>query len=181
MKIIYIKNDIYYFFHRIFWVFYNLCIFQSLRKYLLRLTGVNISDNVNLLMGVRIIAPWKLKISSGSCINSNCLIDARGGIEIGLNTQIGYGCSIHSMGHKYSVDGFPVFKQNVRIGSNVILFPNVFINPGTTISDGAIVLPGSVVHGFLLENGVYGGNPAKFIKENLVEPTPKNFYSNFGF
>ena len=49
-------------------------------------------------------------------------------------------------------------KDNVFIGSNVIILPNV------TVGENVIVGAGSIVTKSLPPNGVYAGNPARFIK-----------------
>lgn len=51
-----------------------------------------------------------------------------------------------------------IIDDNVFIGSNVIILPNV------TIGENVIVGAGSVVTKSLSPNGVYAGNPARFIK-----------------
>ena len=60
-----------------------------------------IGKNVSIHIGVKIIAPWNLKIGNNCTINSSCMIDARGGISISDNVMIGYQSCIHSIGHDY--------------------------------------------------------------------------------
>lgn len=181
MKLEYLKNDVYYLCHRLLWLICNIVFFQRLRRMVLVLCGAKISSDTTILLGVRIICPWKLSLGSGSAINSNCLIDARGHIHIGKNVQIGYDSSIHSMGHKYNVDNFPAFKAPVYIGDNVVIYPKVFINPGSRIEDNVVVHPGSVVRGVLGKNGVYAGNPIVQIGNNSVNSSSKSYPSIFGF
>lgn len=181
MKLEHVKNDVYYFCHRLLWLFCDVVLFQTLRRIVLLLCGAKISNDTTILLGVRIICPWRLSLGSGSTINSNCLIDARGHIYIGNNVQIGYGSSVHSMGHKYYLDNFPAFKSPVHIGDNVVIYPKVFINPGSTIEENVVVHPGSVVRGVLAKNGVYAGNPIVQIGSNNVKNSSKSYPSIFGF
>lgn len=53
----------------------------------------------------------------------------------------------------------------VEIGDNVFIGVNAIIMPGITIGSNVIIGAGSVVTKNLSSNGVYVGNPAKFIKK----------------
>jgi acetyltransferase-like isoleucine patch superfamily enzyme len=55
--------------------------------------------------------------------------------------------------------------SSVRIGKNVWIGANATICPGVSIGDGAVIAAGAVVTGDVPKNTVYGGVPAKFIKE----------------
>lgn len=52
----------------------------------------------------------------------------------------------------------------ITIGNNVYIGVNTIILPGVQIGDNVIVGAGSVVSKDLKSNGVYAGNPAKYIK-----------------
>ena len=78
--------------------------------------------------------------------------------------------SIYTKNHKTSLEkpmifqGFEeakkvIIKDDVWIGSNVIILP------GVTIESGAIIGAGSVVTKDVLKNTIVAGNPAKVIKE----------------
>ncbi|WP_375238856.1 acyltransferase [Aurantibacter sp.] len=91
-------------------------------------------------------------------IGENCLIAA--------NTQI-----IDGNGHELS---FPDVENRINthdkgkeitIGNNVWVGANCFILPGVTIGDGSIVSANSVVVKDVLPMSIYGGNPAKLIKQ----------------
>jgi acetyltransferase-like isoleucine patch superfamily enzyme len=52
----------------------------------------------------------------------------------------------------------------VVIGNDVFIGANSIILKGTTIGDRAIIGAGSVVSGNIPADQIWGGNPAKFIK-----------------
>ena len=91
-------------------------------------------------------------------IGNNCLIAA--------NSQI-----IDGHGHKLSFDntsdrinttdeGVPIIiEDDVWIGANCIIFG------GSHIGKGAVISAGSIIKGNVPENSIYGGNPAKIIKQ----------------
>lgn len=67
--------------------------------------------------------------------------------------------------------------ERVKIGNNVFLGANSVVLPGVTIGDNVIVGAGTIVSRNLESNGVYAGNPAKFIcsiDEYLLKCDKKN-------
>lgn len=67
--------------------------------------------------------------------------------------------------------------EKVKIGNNVFLGANSVVLPGVTIGDNVIVGAGAIVTKNLESNGVYVGNPAKFIcsiDEYLIKCDKKN-------
>jgi acetyltransferase-like isoleucine patch superfamily enzyme len=67
--------------------------------------------------------------------------------------------------------------EKVKIGNNVFLGANSVVLPGVTVGDNVIIGAGSVVSRNLNSNGVYAGNPAKFIctvDEYLLKCDKKN-------
>ena len=117
----YIKEFIYYLCHRILWLLFLIPSIQT-KKIILRICGSKIGKNVSIHIGVKIIAPWNLCIGNNCTINSSCMIDARGGIEIDDNVMIGYKSSLHSIGHRYNEENFPVFINILLIDKNRIIF-----------------------------------------------------------
>lgn len=91
-------------------------------------------------------------------IGNNCLIAA--------NTQI-----IDGNGHLLSMDnpqnrinttdlGKPIF-----IGDNVWIGTGCIVLGGTKIGNGSVITAGSIVKGDVPPNCIFGGNPAKLIKQ----------------
>lgn len=79
--------------------------------------------------------------------------------------MIGHRCSIYTATHDLDSGAFETVKRPVQIGSNVVVFPHSLIMPGATIDDGAVILPGSVVAGKVEANQIFGGVPAKYIRD----------------
>ena len=95
------------------------------------------------------------------------MIDARGGISISDNVMIGYQSSIHSIGHNYREDKFPVFKSAVKIDSDVVIFSHCFVGPGVHLKYGCTLLPTTTVFkGVYDERSTLIGNPCKVINKN---------------
>jgi maltose O-acetyltransferase len=56
------------------------------------------------------------------------------------------------------------YRKKIVIGNNVFIGYGVIILPGITIGDNVVIAAGSVVVTDIPCNTVYGGNPAKYIK-----------------
>ena len=66
-------------------------------------------------------------------------------------------------------DGHPSSKGDVNIGNDVWIGYGTTIFSGVTIGDGAVIAGGSVVSGDVPPYSIYGGVPAKFIKNRFTE------------
>jgi acetyltransferase-like isoleucine patch superfamily enzyme len=83
--------------------------------------------------------------------------------------MLGPGCMVFSSDHLVSRG--QIFQDlghvnlATTIGSNVWLGAGVIITGGSVIGDNVVVAAGSVVHGSLESGHVYGGVPARPLKE----------------
>ncbi|MDF4738276.1 acyltransferase [Vibrio parahaemolyticus] len=137
--------------------------------FMLKATGVKIESKVYFSSGVKIYNRDKLKIGNNVFINDYFWCNAKGGVNIGNDVLIGPNVTIHSSNHNYANSGKPFRLQGhtdkqVNIGCNVWLCASVVISPGVSICDNVVVAAGSVVTKNITKSGVYGGVPAKFIK-----------------
>jgi len=84
------------------------------------------------------------------------------GDDVGLSPET----SILTHGYWLSVlEGYPATFKGVRIGNGVIVGYRSLIMMGVEIADDCVVGAQSVVTKSLIKKGIYGGSPAKFIKE----------------
>lgn len=89
-------------------------------------------------------------------------------IEIGNNVQITDGVRILTHGYDWSVLKVKYgdvlgSSGRVKIGNNVFVGVNTTILKGVNIGDNIIIGANSLVNKNLLEEGVYAGNPVKYI------------------
>jgi acetyltransferase-like isoleucine patch superfamily enzyme len=93
-------------------------------------------------------------------------------ITIGSNVKLGGGCQIFDTNF-HSLD--PIIRASpddnvnaknapVVIGDNVFIGANCIVGKGITIGENSIVAAGAVVTRSIPANQIWGGNPAKFIK-----------------
>ncbi len=102
---------------------------------------------------------------------SNSTFHAYTSISVGENTIVGGGCRIwdsdfHSLNPHTRVFGADdeVKMKPIVIGKNVFIGGGAFILKGVKIGDNAIIAAGSVVTKSVPDNEIWGGNPAKYIK-----------------
>lgn len=121
---------------------------------------------INYLRSLGIIIGDETKIYSPR----NVIIDEQNPwlIEIGNNVQITDGVRILTHGYDWSVLKVKYGEVygsagKVKIGNNVFIGMNSTILKGTSIGDNVIIGANSLVNKDCLKEGVYAGNPAKYI------------------
>jgi len=99
-------------------------------------------------------------VMDGAIINSGSII---GKYSI-LNTRcsIDHDCKIGDFTH---IAPGTTLSGEVTIGNNVLIGTGSNIIQQVSICDNTIIAAGSTIFETILKKGIYGGNPAKFIKE----------------
>lgn len=137
----------------------------SILKYIFR---AKIGKHVSFYMGTEIRSPWKLRIANSSIIGHNVILDARRGLTIGENVNIGSEVMIWSLHHDYNDPGFKAVGGKVVIENYAWLCARAIILPGVTIGKGAVVAAGAVVTKDVDAYAIVGGIPATKIGERDV-------------
>lgn len=111
-----------------------------------------------------------LAIGTDSFVGRNTFFGVYEPITIGSHVQIAAYCYLVSQNHGYARRDIPIKYQDfvgkpIIIEDDVWLGTHVVILPGVTIGQGAIVAAGSVVNRNIPPYQIWGGAPAKFIKD----------------
>jgi len=114
----------------------------SLKRFLLRMTGMKIGKNVNL----------------GLCAAFDIFFPEL--IEIGDNTIIGYNATL--LAHEFLIDSFRTGR--IVVGKNVMIGAGTTVLPGVQIGDGAVVSAMSLVNRDVPPGSFVGGIPAKQLR-----------------
>jgi len=96
-----------------------------------------------------------LKLGRETDIGAFTYINAKYGVEIQDNVQIGSNCSIYSLSTIDDKRGKVIIRKNARIGSHSVIMP------GVTIGENSIVGAFSFVTGDIPDNAVAFGVPAR--------------------
>jgi len=117
-------------------------------------------------------ARGRLQFGSDIYIGENCNIRACGAlISIGNDVMIANGVSMAATNHGMNNE-VPMNKQawsfsptGVEIGNDVWIGAHAVLLPGTRIGTGSIIAAGAVVRGEIPPMCVYGGIPARQLKQ----------------
>lgn len=132
--------------------------------------GANFGENLFLDRYVSIISPENLKVGKNVVISSQTILTCGGKVTINDNVLIGYGSRILSQNHHIPKNRYEPIRfsghdfKEVNIEKNVWLGANVIVLPGVSIGENVIIAAGSVVTKDIPANKIYGGVPAKLIR-----------------
>lgn len=138
---------------------------RTIRLFLLRCAGAQLSNKISFFSRFEIRNPSKLTIKSGTSIGPRVLLDARRGLMIGKNVTIGCETIIWTLHHDYNDINFKVIGDTVIIDDFVWICSRAIILPGVHIGEGAVIASGAVVTSNVLPYSIVGGVPAKVIGE----------------
>lgn len=137
-----IRNPFRVAFNFIVIAFCKLLASLSLKRFLLRLTGIKIEKNVSIAPGVNFDFFWPELIE----LKENCLI--------------GYGVTI--LAHEFLIKEYRTGKT--VIGKNVLIGANSTVLAGVNIGDNSVVGAMSLVNSDIPALSFWAGVPAKQIK-----------------
>lgn len=131
----------------------------------------SIGDNTRIhkTFGIFIDKSAKFSIGNNSYINPESTIICKKQISIGDDCVISWRCQfLDDDMQSIIVNGKRTNPPSpISIGNHVWICSDVKILPGTTIEDGVVVAAGSIVKGKLDANCLYGGVPARKLKEGI--------------
>ena len=138
---------------------------EAVRKWIYVLTGEEPDPSLKVFTPFYTDFGKNLHLGKNIVINSGCSFQDQGGIYIGDGTIIERNVIFTTLNHdlnpKSRGDMWP---KPIHIGKNVWIGAGAIILPGVNIGDNSVIAAGSVVTKNVPENSVYGGNPAKLIK-----------------
>jgi maltose O-acetyltransferase len=141
----------------------------SIRMKLMRALGFDIAKECCIWAGASFRAKKKIKIAAGVFINVGFFHDGFETLEIGRNVRIGQFVRIitatHDMGPPHQRGLIEVVGKPVHIKDGSWIGCCVTILPGVTIERGCMIAANSIVRKSTEPNGLYAGNPARFIRD----------------
>ncbi|BCQ29876.1 putative colanic acid biosynthesis acetyltransferase (plasmid) [Caballeronia sp. NK8] len=144
----------------------KLVPFSVLRVALLRLFGARIGSGCRFVHPVRVKAPWNLVVGDHCWFGVNAWIYNQAPIHIGSHVCISQGAFLTTGSHAMSTT-MDLRVAPIVIEDGVWITANCVVQMGVTIGRSAVVTPLSVVHRSLEPEGVYGGNPCRFIRKRF--------------
>ena len=146
---------------------FALPFFNSWRIYLLKLFGAKIGKGCVVHSSAYIPSPWKLAMGDISCLGPNVKLHI-GEIIIGSKVTISQGTYLCSASHDASSLNTPFVFGKIIIEDFVWVAAECFVMMNITIGKGAVVGARSSVFKNVEPWTIVGGNPAKFIKNRII-------------
>ena len=141
----------------------------TIRRLYHRLMGLKIGRGSQLNMRTYLMGPGVFSIGEYSHVNPGCLIDYRGGVEIGDSVSISHRVMIITGGHDPYARDFHDSYAPIKIGAHAWIGAGAIILKGVEIGEGAVVAAGAVVTKDIPPYAIYGGVPAKQIGERTKD------------
>jgi len=154
----------------------RLAFAGPLRRLVLWLLGFEVNPSAFVSPFAYWYRTGRFSIGAGSVVNREVGLDNRGGISIGRGCSISHSALLTTAGHDIDSPYFEYFEKSIWIGDHVAIFSRAVVLPGARLENGVVVLAGAVISGGTVENGVYGGVPAKFLRLRICEPRHRFAY-----
>ncbi|TDY25395.1 putative colanic acid biosynthesis acetyltransferase WcaF [Paraburkholderia sp. BL6665CI2N2] len=148
----------------------KLLPFSGVRVALLRLFGAKIGTGCRFVHPLRVKAPWNLEVGDNCWFGVDVWIYNQTLIRIGSNVCISQGTFLTAGSHDMSTT-MDLHVAPIIIEDGVWITSKCVVQMGVTIGRSAVVTPLSVVHRSLEAEGVYGGNPCRFIRKRFDSVT----------
>jgi putative colanic acid biosynthesis acetyltransferase WcaF len=155
------------------WFVVEACVINNklmpisrVRVALLRLFGARVGAGCRFMHPVRVKAPWNLEVGDHCWFGVDVWIYNQAPIRIGSHVCISQGTFLTAGSHDMSTT-MDLHVAPIVIEDGVWITSKCVVQMGVTIGRSAVVTPLSVVHRSLEPEGVYGGNPCRFIRKRF--------------
>jgi putative colanic acid biosynthesis acetyltransferase WcaF len=139
----------------------------GLRMRAYRSAGVRFEDVTctTIMLGAEVWAPSEVTIGARTIVGRRCIVDARGGVTIGRDVNIGSDTIFMTAKHEVQDPDFVASYAPIEIGDRVWIALRATILGGVTIGEGAVVAAGAVVTRDVAPFAIVAGTPAVQIGE----------------
>ena len=135
------------------------------RAFLLRCFGAKLGRNVHIYPRATIWAPWNLICEDTVAIADEAIIYNPSIISLGSHATISQHAYLCGATHAHEDPAFPLISFPISIGEYAWVCARATLQPGVNVGRGAVLALGSVASKDLQPWTVYGGIPARKIKD----------------
>jgi len=149
---------------------FQLCpfSFSVLKCTVLRWFGAKVGRGVVIKPDVRITFPWKLEMGDHVWLGEECWLLNLERIVIGSHVCISQRAVLCTGNHNYKSPTFDLIVQPITIEDGAWIGAGAWVGPGVTVGSHAVLTTASVASKGLGAYGVFGGNPAEFVRKRLI-------------
>ncbi len=148
---------------------HSMALLNGWKVRLLRWFGAKVGKGVLIKPAVQIKFPWKLTIGDHTWIGENVWIDNLDQVSIGSNVCLSQGAMLLCGNHNYKKVSFDLITGPITLHDGAWIGAHSLVGPGVSISTHAVLTTQSVATHDLDAYGIYQGNPAKKIRERIIE------------
>ncbi len=135
------------------------------RRLVLRLFGASIGRGARVHGSAMIWLPSHLELGDQVLIGPGARLYNQGRITIGDYTVISQRAHLCASTHDIRDPAFQLVCRPIAIGTRCWVAAEAFVGPGVTMGDRAVLSARGALFEQADADGVYSGNPAKFVKE----------------
>jgi putative colanic acid biosynthesis acetyltransferase WcaF len=144
------------------------------RARLLRMFGGNVSLKARISSNAKITMPWNLEMDDYATLGPYSIIYSTAHIKIGYQATVSQYSYLCSATHDFEDAHFTLYAKPITIERNAWIAADVYVGPGVTIGEGTVVGARSSVYKDLPAYKVCVGNPAKVIKDRIINKDKSN-------
>ncbi len=135
------------------------------RCFILSIFGAQLGKNNYIYPSCKIWAPWLLQTGEVATIGPGVEIYNPGGVFLGHHSILSQDAYICGATHDYNSQDFTYLSKKIIIAPYCWISAKSIVLPGVTCNEGSVLAAAAVATKNLEPWSVYGGNPAKLIKE----------------
>lgn len=143
-------------------------LLSNYRNFILRVFGAKIGKGSIIYASAKIPAPWNLSVGDVSCIGPKVELHIDK-VIIGSKVTISQRTYLCSGSHNVNFLNTPFISAPIVIENFAWVAAESFIMMGVTIGEGAVIGARAAVFKNVEPWTIVGGNPAKFIKERIID------------
>ncbi len=152
-------------------VFMNKIPSRHMRKWFYQLLGAKIGKHTFPCRRVEVLLPKGLHLKERVAVGWFAELDARGGIYVDHDTNISSHAKLITGSHDIDDADYAADFQPITIGHHCWIGTGAIILQGVTVGDGAVVAAGAVVTKDIPAYEVWGGVPARKIRDRRSDLT----------
>ena len=135
------------------------------RRLILRLFGAQVGAGARVHASVKVWLPANLELGTNALIGPGARLYNQGRISIGARSVVSQRAHLCASTHDIHDPDFQLVCRPVVIGAQCWVAAEAFVGPGVTMGDRSVLAARGALFDDARADGVYGGNPAVWIKD----------------